>query len=675
MIFTLLTSSLAAAGFTGAVTIFGLSPGLSAVLLQVGKAVLWQGVAKLTAPGVPAEHVQANIAQAAAPRIRGYGTYLQGGVRALFESSGGMLHQILVMHHGEVSAVTGYLIDGEPVTLDGSGNVITGAPALYMSINAILSGDGGDYAPARAAFPTIWTTDHTLTGQATIYVRMVAPNINLLTKAFPRRENTLVQAIVQQSKVLDPRTGIIGYSDLTGPCVLDYMTHADGYRIPLAAVDQDSFAQFTDLCDQAVALKAGGTEKRYRVGGYYSLEDAPKDVMERLLATADAQIYMTPEGKAGIMGGEWLDPDVTITEDDILDLELSDGSDLFSDFNVLKGKFTSPDHRWQETECAELVDAVAQLTQPERVDTLVVDMCPSHSQMQRLMRAHRATRIREFVGTMRTNLVGMKARFPRGSGRHVIRVYCPSYDIDEVFEVTSHAYSVADRICIIGLASIANPYAWVAATDEGDPPPRLADLDRPVHVDAVPTGLTLTQEVIAVTSGQNAVRIVAIVDDPLQPSLQLRAEYRKLGDTVWQPMIAGVGDLQAYTGVLSDAATYQVRASWLGVDTYTAIVSTTTVANPVAPAAATGLSKAYAAPNVTLTWTNAVTGYYRTRIYRGTTSTFSAATLLATVAGIAGQVQTYQNAPGTGTWYFWVVTINASSIEQTAPTGPVSQTI
>ena len=77
---------------------------------------------------------------------------------------------------------------------------------------------------------------------------------------------------------------------------------------------------------------------------------------------------------------------------------------------------------------------------------------------------------------------------------------------------------------------------------------------------------------------------------------------------------------------------------------------------------------------MTLTWTNGVSGYYRTRIYRGTSSTFSAASIVATVAGLAGQSQSWSNAPGTGTWYYWAVTINASLVEAT-PTGPVSQTI
>lgn len=676
MIFTLIATSLGAAGFTGAMTIFGLSPGLSAAIIGFGKSVLWSAASRALAPKVkvPSQQVQATIAQAAGSRIRGYGRYLLGGTRAMWEAKDGVLHQIVVMHHGEINAVTGWMVDGEVVTLDGSGITTSGSAEGYVQIQRILSGDGGNYSAARAAFPTIWTTAHKLTGQATFYSRMTAPALSELSKVFPRQSNTSIQAICQLSKVLDPRTMVVGYSDLTGPAVLDYLTHEDGYRVPMAQVDLASFAQFTSLCDSGVALKGGGSEKRYRVGGYYTLDDAPKDVMSRLLMTADAQLYMTAEGKIGILGGEWLEPDVTITGADILSLSLSDGFDEFSDFNVLKGKFTSPDHRYQETECAELVDTVALASQPQRVETLEIDMCPSHSQMQRLMRAYRAGQLREFTGTLRTNLVGLKARFPRGRGKHVIRLVWEEFGIDQTFEVLSHSYSVAERECVMQIASIDNPYAWDPASMEGDAPPPLDGLDKPVATVPVPSGLTLSQEVIENASGQNSVRIKATVDDPGRASLQLRLQYREQGTTVWQAMTVDTGDLRGYSPTVSGGRVYEVRASWSGYSTWSSLQSITAVANPVAPDAPTGFGSSLASGTVTLTWTNGDTGFYRTRVYRSATANLGDAVLIATVAGIAGSTSVRTDTPGTGTWRYWVVTINASLVESSA-TGPQTHTV
>lgn len=674
-IFTLISASLAAAGFTGAVTIFGLSPALSAAVIAVGKAVLWGQVSKALQPGVPAQQVQAAIAQAAGSRVRGYGQYLLGGVRVLREAKAGRLYQIIAAHHGPISEVLHFEVDGEAVGVDGAGAVTSGSASGFMVLKAITSGDGGDYVEARTAFPTIWTTDHKLTGQASIYCAMRAPKLSRLSQVYPRQAETAVAMVARLSPVVDPRTGILGYSDLTGPAAYDYLTHVDGYRIPVAAIDTASFAAFTEVCDENVSLRAGGVEKRYRVGGYYTLEDAPKDVMTRILATADAQLYMTAEGKAGVLGGRWQDPDVTIGADDILALTLTDGFDEFTDFNVLKGKFTSAKHRYQEAEPDELVDTVALETQPQRVDTHVVDMCPSHAQMRRLMYLYRARKIRRWTGSLRTNLVGMKARFPRGNGPHVIRIIFPELPIDGVFEVLTHSYSVPDKKCEITIASLDNAYPWDADSQEGDAPPPLDFLNTPTNAVPVPEGLTLSQEVVALSASQNAVRIVAVVGDPDRPSLQLQAQYRRVGDAVWQPMVSGVGDLRAYSGTVADSHVYEVRAAWVGFDAYSDIETITAVSNPVAPAVATSFAAiTVSGLDVPLHWTNGTTGFYRSRVYRSDTSSFATAELVETVAGLAGQPSAYTDNPGAGTWYYWIVSINASLIEA-APTGPQSATV
>lgn len=663
-------------GLAGSLTIFGLSPALSGALISVGRAVLYSAASAALnrPPRLSAQEVQATIAQPLGPRVRGYGAFLLGGTRAFWEAKNGNLYQIVAAHHGPITEVLDWWVDGEVVTLDGGGNTTTGAGAGAIAIDAILTGDGGDYSVVRTEFPDLWTTDHRLEGIATYLTVFNGPSPQNLSRVFPRAQQTLVQLEARLSPVIDPRTDVLGFSDLTGPCALDYLTDADGYRIATASIDVASFAAFTELCDEDVPMKAGGTQKRYRIGGHYTLEDAPKDVMARILATADAQLYMTAEGKVGIMGGRWVEPDVTLGGQDILAYSLQDGFDEFTDFNILKGNFTSADHRYQETECAELVDEVSLLTQPQRVETHVVPMCPHHAQMQRLMRAYRATRQRQWTGSIVTNLVGMKARFPSGTGRHVIRLVIDDLEIDQTFEVLSHSYSVADRICTITVASLENPYLWTPATDEGDPPPPLADLIAEAGAADPPTGLALTLEVVTLAAGQNAVRIVATVDDPGRSDLQLYLEARQDGTSIWQPIAVGIGALRGVSEVLIDGESYDVRASWVGQAGTSAIESITAVSNPVAPDPATGLSAIVEGLAIALVWTNGVAGFHRTRIYRGSTATFADATLLVERTGLAGQPSDYNDFAGSGTWYYWAVTINASLIAAT-PTGPESDTL
>ena len=241
-------------------------------------------------------------------------------------------------------------------------------------------GEGGNYQPMRDAISG-WTTAHKLMGQATVGAILNHPGPERFGKVFPKGPHTLIQAEVRASLVRNG-AGALVYSENPAWCIRDYLTHRDGWRIPAQWIDDASFAGFAALCDQPVALKAGGTEARYRLSGHYALSDAPKDVMGRMLATCDGQVYMTAEGKIGILGGEWTEPDVVITSDDILEFEAADGFDPFTDFNVLKGKFTSPAHGYQPTEVPERRDTVALATEPERVETIEIDMCPSGTQMR-----------------------------------------------------------------------------------------------------------------------------------------------------------------------------------------------------------------------------------------------------------------------------------------------------
>lgn len=79
--------------------------------------------------------------------------------------------------------------------------------------------------------------------------------------------------------------------------------------------------------------------------------------------------------------------------------------------------------------------------------------------------------------------------------------------------------------------------------------------------------------------------------------------------------------------------------------------------------------------DVAVDWINAPTGFYRTQIYRNTTTSFGTATLIATVAGVAGKVSDYIDTPGgTGARRYWVVTVNGSGV-QSLPVGPVTVTL
>lgn len=665
-------------------SLFGLSPAVTQAIFAVGKSVAWSmAAAALNRPKVPHQQVLANINQTDGPRIKAYGRVLLGGQRAFWETDkdAGQLSQIILMHHGQVDGLVGFWVDGESVTVNAEGEVTSNpfGGSDWTDLRLWFrdgSGEGGNYSHIRTAFPTLWTTQHKLMGQATMGVVMDHPGNERFSKVYPKGPNTLFQAEVRASLVRNG-AGDLAYSENPAWCIRDYLTHQDGWRIAASAIDLPSFAQFGGMCNEAVPLRAGGTEARYRLSGYFTLDDAPKEVTGRMLAACDGQIYQTADATVGILGGQWSTPDVVITADDVLSFEAQDGFDPFTDFNVLKASFISPAHGFQPIEVADRRDQVALTTQPERTEQIDFDMVPSGAQTQRLQKIEFFKRRRAMTGTLTTNLVGLKARWPKGDGLHTVRVIAPEFEVNGVFEVTSHSFDLATNTCTIGISSIENPYSWDAATEEQPLPDTLSAIPRPTSTIPVPAGVTLTQIPVRVGGDTYGGKLRIVVNAVTRRDLTLQAQVA-FGNVVasdesvrWTEM--GGDRFSAETGILENEQVYTVRYRWRGQADWIKAGSVTIVANPNVPSAPTGFARV-GTTGVSLTWTNPATNFWKSRLFRGTTVNFADASFVKDVAGLAGQVSTATDAPGTGTWRYWVVALNGSTVASPAA-GPVTITL
>jgi hypothetical protein len=562
----------AIAGYlTTALVGIGLSTAVAGVAanLIIGAALL--GVSMLMAPRPPVmktPQAQAVINQSTAPRLRGYGYALLGGTRAFFDSREGFLYQVVMMHSGEIDYIEHYRIGDVQVSVNGAGEVTTAPFVTVEGASGGITGSGGTtyynahiYGHTGTAdqaadwlmttyLPDYWTAQHQLRGIAYFVVRFRSPRQEDFQRIFPEGHNTPVRALCRLSRVYDPRNGTTAWSDNPALCILDYLVHPDGFKKTLDDVDLNSFALFANVCDELVPLAAGGTEKRYRLWGVYSLNDEPEDILRKMRATCDGELYQNSEGKIAIRGGRWEIPTVTITERDILGHSMEQGNDRFSAFNELKIMYTSPLHDFQTMEATAWVDVADQDERGPIPSDLDLDFVPSPSQARRLAKIHIAKSNPRWKGRVKTNLTGLNAL-----GERTIALEIAELEIDEAFYVAG--FSLASDLTSVEIEVMTiseEAYQWNPATEEGQNPA--------IPQDTTPDLTFPVPDIIALTSDVDDI-ITATVDDPGRTDLTLQVQIRAGAGSIWQEMAVADDNLSAVFGPVT-AGTYEIRARWTG---------------------------------------------------------------------------------------------------------------
>lgn len=529
--------------------------------IAVGAALL--GISTLLTakgPQTSTPQAQATQNQATGPRIRGYGNAKLGGTRAFWDSRDGTLFQIIMAHHGEISAFNQFYIGDINVARDGLGYV-NSAPFNGQVLIQTATGatDQAAYSGMTALWPGVWTAEHRLRGIASWFVRFYSPSPERFQLVFPDGYNTPVTCVCSLSKIWDPRDPTQSQSDATtwawrdnaSLCIMDYLTHKDGYNLSINDIDIPSFTAFADVCDEPVALAAGGAQPRYRLWGVYSLSDEPQDVLRKMQATCDAEFYQTAEGKIAIRGGKWEAPTVTITERDILGHSMEQGNNKFSAFNQLKIIYTSAQHGFQRMEATAWNNLADQFERGILPTELDLDLVPTGPQARRLAKIHIGKSNPEWKGTIVANLSALNAL-----GERTVRVVLPELQIDDAFFVAG--FSIRPDLSGVEISVISiseESYLWDAETEE------LADA--PIPQDTTPD-LTLPVPLSLTLSEPIADVVRATVASPGRDDIELQVQIRAGAGSLWQEMqVDPDTPLQAEFGPVV-AGTYQVRARWRG---------------------------------------------------------------------------------------------------------------
>lgn len=575
VIVTALFGAAFASSFIGGIVTAGLG-----LLMSFGLGLLYQALApKPKQPGddgIPLALQTANDA----PRQIVFGEAALGGSLVywhLSEADNKRLQMVI--------ALSDHLSEGvSEVWVEDEKQAVTSLSGGYVGIDKYKSGtthlakyrfhDGADNQAADSDLISPsggrWTNAHKLAGVAYVNVDLTYDK-KVFEKGLPR-----FVWVVKGAKLYDPRNPSHNWNDKStwswtdNPAVVLYNLvrgirigddRLFGLNCAAQNIDEVSFVAAANACDEQVPLKAGGTEKRYRVSAAFAVTQNPRAVIQDILAICAGRLTDSG-GKIGLVVGVSQPVVATLTDDDLLSgegVEIRPTLPRTELLNTALARYTEPLKGWQ----AETVPQRQSSADIASDGGVVLDrewdfrLCRSNTQAQRLLEIYRRRNRHQLACTLRLRMkwIGLEAG-------DWIKITSDRYGwTNVVFEVV-HVDVAHDLTVRVALRRTdANTYSWTTA-DELDTG-QVVDLPTGgARIDMV-QGLAATT--VDVVVGGNKRPALQVTWTPLGPDTTVDSviiEWREQGSanvrrtTQPLPETGGVTIMEGVQG----GAVYEVRA-------------------------------------------------------------------------------------------------------------------
>jgi hypothetical protein len=339
--------------------------GIGAALIKIGGSLLLSVAAQALMPK-PKQQIQARtvtIREPVTPRDLVYGRARKGGTIIFLhasdsnpfsifgfqddgESNNKNLDLIIVLAGHQVESIGAVYFEGEEAV--SAAGVVQGRWSGKVTLEKALgAADQVAFPGLRSALPGLWTDQHRLAGCAAIRLRLKYD-----TDAFPSGIPNITVDVEGKNDIWDPRTETFGYSRNPALCLADFMADevwGVGAGIgEMDGIDVDRLVEAANICDEEVALAAGGVEPRYTCDGVISLAEAPKTIIEGLLSSFAGRAAYSA-GVWRIMAGAWLPASADLSADDVRSggFKMATRITMSSNFNAVRGQFVSPENDWQ----------------------------------------------------------------------------------------------------------------------------------------------------------------------------------------------------------------------------------------------------------------------------------------------------------------------------------------
>lgn len=519
--------ALGASGTTAA----ALSIGIITSLIEIGANLLIGAVSKLFRH---APSVTGNSGSLLAVREPiSFRRIIYGGVRvgsiitdmALTGTNNEYLHLILTIAGHEVDTLgvadpsihRAIYLDGTVVELRLEGTTWHPVPGNKYRAHMLVEFDLGDPTNSSQPFPSFhtdapahWTSNHRQQGCAKVHLRIVW-DATLFPSGIPQS----IAFNVFGKKVFDPRSSTTAFSSNPALCVRDFLTDTQyGMGVDAATIDDASVIAAANICDEAVNLKAGGTQPRYTCDGTFDSSIPRGQVLASMVASM-AGFVNAPGDKWRIFAGAYTDPVMSLTDSDLRGPIKWDARVSRRDLaNAVKGTFTGPENVWQPSDFPPY-ESATYLTEDggEYISQdIALDFTVNHVRAQRLAKIHLEKIRRQNQLVLPSSL----AAYPLEPGDVIEFTHSRFGWTNKTFIVNNTSLAVGgsnDNITLgvdLTLTAIdTDVYAWDETTDEGDFTAPAATTLPDIGTVAAPTGLSLSNVEVTRADGIKALQIKA----------------------------------------------------------------------------------------------------------------------------------------------------------------------
>lgn len=643
-------------------------------LVGVGLSALAQ--AFLPQPSLPQPSAQmGNFAQPVSYAEWVYGQTRKGGPIGFTAVNGDRRFYVPILAAHEIDGVAEHWLDEYTVGVDAdaadfdTANLRTNADSSEFTGPAILAGRGRievfTGAPGQAAnaglidkFDEI-TAAHDFAGLAGAVLwakRVPAQNF---AEVYPNgRQWAYTPVINGNNRIWDPRDQSEKYTNNAALCIAHWITVVLGQRVNWVEVAAEA-----DVCDQTVTMADGTTRARWTINGTLRDDQSFETQRAQMAGACDAFMYQRADGAVGFKVGRWIEPEITLTDDDFLSLRVREGQAGFDAPTEVSVLYVEPSNAWRESASGSWIeDPNSRRIRDEPQLNLVND----HGQAVYL--AKRVARVRRPEFTLQGSLGAIGYEL---IGQRFFRVSHPLIPDGTTFEVGRLERLDAATFQIEAVSVTEDDFTVGAAEEPA----------RPVlkSVDSALTTPDITNLAVAAEAGA----ALQVTWDEQPDYLWQQIRWKPVAAASWQSVTIDSGETDHRISGLLDGTTYQVEgrnagaglltkpSDWLAADP--AIIQT--VGNSAAPTAMSAFDAVADGADVLVTFTAPNDpNYFAVRVHRGETAVFADAVLVHTEFASSGAAAWTDTPPTSGTFRYWATPINGSQVEGPS-TGPVEVTL